>query len=363
MRRGRAKKDQGSAAAPARFEIQIHPSDIRRGVRYLFLTRRQLVWAALGVLAYAGFLAFAVVVTPGVIASRWTLSQYQDLLEEREALGRDLQPQVAELELLAGRAADLRLTMDRVFLAYGLDLEDTDGQGGYPLEAQPVPASLKAGIYGQTLATGHRLSSTIEEQLRVVHTFAGEIEELDQAKRELTLTTPSVTPLKRESFVLTSPFGNRRNPFTNSPDFHAGVDLAALEGTDIYAPADARVVWSGRYPLSRSRAWWQYGELVILSHRDDLISLYGHCAEVFVRKGQKVRRGDRIATVGDTGHSTNPHLHYEVRRRDDSGKLVPVDPRIYMLDLELNNSEELLVARRRAPSFDDFEPLPKLIAR
>ena len=360
----RSGEDEGGAGrADPRFEIQIHPSNIRRGVVYLFLSRRQVARYLTAAGLYLAFLAVTMWIAPGVIANRWSLGEYQELLEEREAHGARLLPLVAEMEKLSERASDLRLTMDRVFLAYGLAMDVSVGQGGYPFQAEPVPVSIRSGIFGRIVDEGRRLKTSVDEQLRVVDSFAHEIEELDEARRELTLTTPSVCPLERDRFVLTSPFGNRRNPFTNAPDFHAGVDLAALSTTPIYAPADAQVVFSGRYPLNRSHAWWQYGNLVILRHRDDLVTLYGHCQEVLVRKGQKVRRGDLIARVGDTGHSTNPHLHYEVRRRNEAGKLVPVDPRIYMLNLDLSDQEKLLIARRRAPSFDDFEPLPKLATR
>ena len=347
----------------ATFEIQIHPGDIRRGVRYLFLSHRQLAAGMSVVLLFALFLAFSAWALPGVISSHWTQREYQQLLGDREGQGARLRPQVAELELLSDRASELRLTLDRLYLAYGLSIDAEVGRTGYPLEPTPVPASIRSGIFSQLVTKGTSLETGIEEQLRVVDSFTKEVQALEEARRELTLTTPSICPIEREEFVFTSPFGNRRNPFTQSPDFHAGVDLAALKGTKIVAPADGLVVWAGRYDLRRSRAWWQYGELVILKHNDDLISFYGHCNEVLVKRGQKVRRGQQIATVGNTGHSTNAHLHYEVRRRNDDGKLVPVDPRIYMLDLELSEQEKHLVARRSAPSFDDFEPLPRLIGR
>ncbi|MCB1034567.1 MAG: M23 family metallopeptidase [Acidobacteria bacterium] len=347
----------------APFEIQIHPSDIRRGVRYLFLSRRQMA-LGLGLLGlYLLFLGFSLWTLPGVVSSHWTQREYQQLLEDREQQGAKLRPQVADLELLADRASELRLTLDRLYLAYGLSIGEAVGRTGYPLVADPVPASISTGVFGQLVRKGSLLETRIDEQLHVVDSFTKEVQALEAAKRELTLTTPSICPLEREKFVVTSPFGNRRNPFTQSPDFHAGVDLAALEGTPVFAPADGQVVFAGLFPLRRSRAWWQYGNLVILKHSDDLVSLYGHCSEVLVKKGDKVRRGEKIATVGNTGYSTNSHLHYEVRRRNEDGKLVPVDPRIYMLNLELSEQEKLLVARRSAPSFDEFEPLPRLTGR
>ncbi len=345
------------------FEIQIHPGNIRRGVRYLFLSQRQMVLGLTAVLLYGLFLVFSTWALPGVISSHWSQREYQKLLKAREAEGAKLRPQVAELEQLSDRASELRLTLDRLYLAYGLSIGDAVGRTGYPLEADPIALSLRDGVFSQLVRKGTLLETGIEEQLRVVDSLSREVQALEAAKRDLTLTTPSICPIERDLFVFTSPYGNRRNPFTQSPDFHAGVDLAALPGTAVLAPADAQVVFAGRYPLRRSRAWWQYGNLVILKHSEDLISLFGHNQEVLVKKGQKVRRGEQIAKVGNTGHSTNSHLHYEVRRRNDSGKLVPVDPRIYMLNLELSEQEKLLVARRSAPSFDDFEPLPRLTRR
>jgi murein DD-endopeptidase MepM/ murein hydrolase activator NlpD len=102
---------------------------------------------------------------------------------------------------------------------------------------------------------------------------------------------------------------------------------------------------------------------VVLSHGDDFITLYAHLEDIGVRKGQQVRRGDVIGTVGNTGFSTNPHLHYEIRRRQDDGQLLPVDPRIYMFDLELSDQERVLVANRKAPDLDGYEPLPRLFTR
>ncbi|MEM7051152.1 MAG: M23 family metallopeptidase [Acidobacteriota bacterium] len=175
--------------------------------------------------------------------------------------------------------------------------------------------------------------------------------------------TPSVIPLRGANFLLTSPFGNRRSPFTKALDFHAGIDLAAPIGMEIHAPAEGVVAFAGRYPRRQSVGWWRYGNLVVLRHGDRFITLFGHCDEVTVRRGQRVRQGDVIGTVGDTGWSTSPHLHYEVRRRTEGKGFVPVDPRIYILDYRWSDEEQTLVRARATPSLDDFEPLPRLIGR
>lgn len=346
---------------PARpyFEIQIHSSDIRRGVRYLFVAADRLRWWGLGaglvVLFVLGNLALAPKVASDALAGR----EYRAELAERSALGsrlRDLDARSAEIE---GSAEDLRLRLHRVYLAYGLGPGVADGQGGYPFAAPDLTES----VYSETIAaTGGRLTS-VEQELEVLGTFLDEVAAFENAHRDQVVYTPSKSPLEGE-FVLTSPFGTRRSPFTKELHFHSGLDLAASVGTPIHAPADGTVVFAGRYPLKLSVPWWRYGNLVAVRNGDRYITLFGHCDEVLVERGQAVRQGEVIARVGNTGWSTSPHLHYEVRVRDEAeGRFVPVDPRIYILDHRWDDQERILVQSRSAPDPEDFEPLPQLIGR
>jgi murein DD-endopeptidase MepM/ murein hydrolase activator NlpD len=111
-----------------------------------------------------------------------------------------------------------------------------------------------------------------------------------------------------------SPFGLRADPFTGLPAHHAGLDLAAPEGTPVEASAPGVVVQAGWRP--------GYGLAVELDHGLGVSTLYAHASEVLVLPGQKVARGEPIARVGETGRSTGPHLHFEVRTLG-----TPVDPR------------------------------------
>jgi murein DD-endopeptidase MepM/ murein hydrolase activator NlpD len=95
---------------------------------------------------------------------------------------------------------------------------------------------------------------------------------------------------------------------------HEGIDMGAPIGTPVYAAAAGTVLYSG----DRVRG---YGNMVVLKHGDELVTVYAHNSRLLVRAGEQVRAGQEIARVGDTGRSTGPHLHFEVRRRD-----VPVDP-------------------------------------
>lgn len=109
---------------------------------------------------------------------------------------------------------------------------------------------------------------------------------------------------------VTSPFGRRISPFGYSIDFHTGTDFAAPTGTPIYATTDGVVTFSG----TRHDG---YGYQVRLEHAYGFITLYGHCSKVLVTAGQKIKRGDLIALVGMTGSATGPHVHYEVRLRQE----------------------------------------------
>ena len=341
-------------------EVQVHADDIRRGVRYFFLTRRQLVGAgAVGMLSLF-FAAWAVSLSPGVISNYLSQREYRRLEAVRVQHGERLQLLTGRLERMERQTETLRQNLEKVYLAYGLSSSESVGQGGFPLEPRPVPASLYSG----TIRQGSELEAEIQEQLHVLEAFLGEVQAFEQHHQEQIHSTPSTSPLQGFDFVLTSPFGNRRNPFTKGHDFHAGIDLAAPLGTPIYAPSDGVVVFAGRYDLRKSVSWWRYGNLVVLRHGDRFITLFGHCREVEVRTGQRVEQGQRIAIVGNTGWSTSPHLHYEVRRLDaGSEEFRPVDPRIYILNHKWRDEEKLLVQARTAPDASQFEPLPARFAR
>ena len=340
-------------------EIQYHPHDIRRGVRYLFLTRRQVGWILLGSSCYLAFIAFSAAIAPTVIGNHLAIEEYEDLVRQRSREGERLKTMVRRMAELESRSDDVRLEMSKIYLAYGFSDDGSMGKGGYPHQPAKVPHS----IYAATIRRGNGLFARISEQLGVLEAFLQEVQSFEASHREQVETTPSISPLRGEDFVLTSPFGTRTSPFTKEIDFHAGIDLAAAVGTPIYAPANGVVAFAGRYPLRRSVGWWRYGNLVALRNGERFITLFGHCDEIKVRSGQKVRQGDVIATVGNTGWSTNPHLHYEVRRLGEDRTYTPIDPRIYILDHRWRDEERLLIRARKSPDSRGFEPLPRIIRR
>ncbi|MBE0509685.1 MAG: M23 family metallopeptidase [Chromatiales bacterium] len=103
---------------------------------------------------------------------------------------------------------------------------------------------------------------------------------------------------------ISSRYGVRNDPFTGKAAFHNGIDLAAREGTDVIAVAAGVVTWAGRR--------FGYGNLVEINHGNGYVTRYGHLKAILVNAGETIKKGHNIATVGSTGRSTGPHVHFEV---------------------------------------------------
>ena len=122
-----------------------------------------------------------------------------------------------------------------------------------------------------------------------------------EGKHERLASSPSVWPAKG---WLTSRYGYRTSPFTGRKQFHAGLDIAGAPGTPVIAPARGKVVFAGQKgPL---------GNCVIIDHGWGVRTQYGHNKELLVKRGEQVERGQQIASLGNSGRSTGPHLHYVV---------------------------------------------------
>ncbi len=106
--------------------------------------------------------------------------------------------------------------------------------------------------------------------------------------------------------------------YEDSGSPHDGIDISVPKGTRIYAPADGRVVYAGQ-------KFRGYGKMVLIRHSPRIATLYGHCHKLLVKEGDKVKKGNLIALVGNTGRASAPHLHFEVRL-DRS----PVNPLVYL---------------------------------
>jgi murein DD-endopeptidase MepM/ murein hydrolase activator NlpD len=113
--------------------------------------------------------------------------------------------------------------------------------------------------------------------------------------------------LPTDNFWLSSTFGKRTHPITKVPGTdHDGIDLACIQGTEIYASTDGEVIQA-------SDTGNGYGKCVKIRYAGEIITLYAHCYSINVELGEKVKRGQLIATVGSTGNSTGNHLHFEIK--------------------------------------------------
>ncbi len=129
-------------------------------------------------------------------------------------------------------------------------------------------------------------------------------------QKSILAATPSIWPVKG---WVTSEFGVRESPFRSGVEFHKGLDISTRFGKEVVAPADGLVIVSG-YDQ-------QEGNYIKIDHGRGLATGFAHLSRMAVRQGMRVKKGDIIGYVGDTGRSTGPHLHYAVFVNN-----VPVNP-------------------------------------
>lgn len=332
-------------------EIQIHPSDIRRRVRYFFFDRRRVVIGIIALSLMLAGLIGSMAAAPTVIRRVYKTNFLSEQREERAIQRERLRENVVQMSSLERSLEEQRIRVEKLITVYGLDR--TLGQGGFSTPNR------NAASVDEPLTDARRREISLKNAMLRLQQQVDLLMRYEAENAEIVRHTPSILPVPADQFVLTSPFGNRVSPFTRAADFHKGLDLSAPTGTPIYAAADGVVTFAGRYPISQSVAWWRFGNVVTIKHADRFITIYAHCDSVTVRAGQTVRQGQVIATVGSTGWSTNSHLHYEVRSDlEKPGTYAPVDPRIYILDHQWSNEAVLLMRARTTKDYRNFDPLP-----
>jgi murein DD-endopeptidase MepM/ murein hydrolase activator NlpD len=174
----------------------------------------------------------------------------------------------------------------------------------------PAPAA-EQNVFG----LGGRLGSLENEAARQEQSLR-ELQEYFDDQRSLLASTPSIWPTRG---WVTSDFGTRLDPYVGERQMHEGLDIATPHGQAVQTPSDGVVVFSG--------VEGGYGKVLVVDHGYGVKTRYGHLSEVFVKLGDRVKRGEKVAAVGNTGKSTGPHLHYEVRVNG-----IPENPRKFILE-------------------------------
>ena len=255
----------------------------------------------------------------------------KQLLREKEALHSQLVTLNQQVDQMQVVMADLQQRDDNLYrVLFG---------------AEPIPLSIRQGAqrkisYYEEIArmTNNQLSADLSlkvdvlaKELYVQSKSYDDIIEMAKKQEIRMENIPAIQPvLNKDLTRVASGYGMRIDPVYHVRKFHQGMDFTAPTGTEVFATGNAKVKFSG---------WKQgYGNTIILDHGFGYETVYAHLYKSLVRKGQKVRRSDIIGLVGNTGKSTGPHLHYEVRLNDR-----PVDPRnYYFYDLSPEEYDQMI---------------------
>lgn len=232
----------------------------------------------------------------------------KDEAEQRERYMREnIDAMARKLGEMQAKVLQLETLGERVSGLAGLnpnDIKGSPGRGGALVSGRPLSMDdLQLALDELEHLTGQRvdLMTVVESRL------------FDQKMKKMMV--PTQHPVAGGS--LGSSYGWRVDPITGQSALHTGLDFQADPGTTIFAAAAGVVVTQEYHPA--------YGNLVEIDHGNDLVTRYAHASRVFVKKGDLVKRGQRLAEVGTTGRSTGPHLHFEVMVQG-----VPQDPQKFL---------------------------------
>ena len=301
----------------ARYKLQLvdRVTDTTRTVR---LSRRGLRLLAVGAGAVVGIVAAASIFSIYTLTHSYLHEAEAAQLREANRIQQEQIRQIAKKASALGQEVDaIQRTEDGLRALVGAPPAETDSA---VQEGDAAPAPTGGAPHALTTDEVGEALTMLEERTAVRRTSIGQLAVMMQkdvpgASSFLGGDTPVTTPTgwPTNGFI-SSGYGLR----WNGAEFHQGIDIAAEMGTPIVATADGVVTIAG----------WNaggYGNMVDIDHGSGVSTRYGHASAVVVTPGQRVRRGQIIAYVGSTGHSTGPHLHYEVRL---SGQ--PVNPSSYL---------------------------------
>ena len=258
---------------------------------------------------------------------------------KEKSQARELEYMKLQYEILNDRLDNMEILLS--------DMEQRDNDlYRVMFEADPIAANIrKSGfltpnrydnLYGYVnsnqVVNASRKLDIIASQLYHQSVSYDELFDLARNKSDMLAHIPAIFPLKEtEVKYISSFFGYRPDPIYKIEKFHSGIDFSAQMGTEAYATGDGVV-----YDVEKGH--WGYGNMVTIDHGFGYKTRYAHLQKAAVRKGQKVKRGQLIGYIGNTGKTTGVHLHYEVLKND-----VQIDPiNFFYNDLTPNEYEQIL---------------------
>lgn len=196
-----------------------------------------------------------------------------------------------------------------------------------------------ASSFKDLLADLENKSRHLLENAKIKNNHFGEHIHVTSKDVSLLGAIPSFIPIEYSSITqFASGFGQRLNPFHKGMYFHPGIDLVAARGTNVMVTAPGKVK-----SVSKSNLQAGYGNQVVVDHGEGFVTRYAHMEEILVKPGQVLSRGTVIGTVGNSGGSVAPHLHYEITRDGEH-----VDPALYLLEnLTSAQHQNLLIQSKK----------------
>jgi murein DD-endopeptidase MepM/ murein hydrolase activator NlpD len=268
----------------------------------------------LGYLAY-DYLSLKAQLAPMAAMDHDLRLKNEELVTQR----RQIQKFADEINSLKDRLVELHDFKKQIRIIANIDspdkMEPLFGMGGSIPEDLDTSADLKKKNDELVRDMHEQIGQLDVAVVHQEHEFETLLEQINK-QRNLMASTPTIRPTDG---WLTSRFGYRKSPFTGRRELHKGLDISNRKGTPILATADGVVAYAGKRGL--------YGLTIVIDHGHGLKTRYAHLNKLLKKKNERVKRGDIIAQMGNTGRSTGPHLHYEVRLNG-----VPVNPSKYILN-------------------------------
>ncbi len=288
-------------AVAKRWHIAFSTTESSRPINISMPKKVGLFLCALSVvflLFFAGSILF-IILNQSQIAQAKEITEKNIILKDKLViLSSEIDSIMSKLKLMENWEDKVR--SDKNFKAINKEIREM-GIGGLPI-IDTTFILLDIDLSDNYSLTLNKITQ-LKSKINFDYDTHEELKDLVQLKDELYLNTPSIYPAYGR---ISDPFGWRIHPITGKRSFHHGLDIGNIKGTPIYAAADGRISSTGKQKY--------FGKFIGISHKFGYKTNYAHLNKIFVKEGDKVKRGQIIAEMGNSGRSTGSHLHFEVLR-------------------------------------------------